>query len=261
MADKTSRRGIGASAGAHAEHDLLLIAAFAAADVEPADAAAAERLLASCPDCAALAADLRSIARATAELPPVTRPRDFTLRPADAARLRPLGWRRLAAAFGARRLDVTRPLAAGLMTLGLAGLLFASLPAIGSSSGTAGSAPAAAGSPGAAAQGAPANADSLASAAALPAPSAMASASRAAASAQNLAPIFGAAGSGEVAGPVGSSPDKAPPADTAGRTAVPTGPEAVDTVDRAAIGAASGVVLAAGVALLALSRRRREIPS
>lgn len=127
---------------AHAAHDLLLVAAFAADDVEAADRIRAEALLASCAECTALAADLQAIARATAELPAAVRPRDFTLRPEDAARLRPLGWRRLAAAFGARRLDVTRPLAAGLTTLGLAGLLVSGLPLLplGGSAGAAASA-------------------------------------------------------------------------------------------------------------------------
>jgi hypothetical protein len=114
----------------HAAHDLLLVAAHAAGDTLGTDAEQAAALLATCPDCAALAADLVAIAAATRDLPAAARPRDFTLRREDAARLRPLGWRRLAAAFGARRLELIRPLAAGLTTLGLAGILLSGLPLV-----------------------------------------------------------------------------------------------------------------------------------
>jgi hypothetical protein len=53
---------------AHAGHDALLIAQYAADDLDR-EREAAEQLLAGCSDCAQLAADLRLIARATAELP------------------------------------------------------------------------------------------------------------------------------------------------------------------------------------------------
>jgi hypothetical protein len=114
----------------HAEHDLLLVAAAVDRDPSAADRLAAERQITACPTCAELAADLRAIALATTALPAAERSRDFTLRPEQAARLRPRGWRRLAAALGAARLEVLQPLGAGLATLGLAGLLLASLPAI-----------------------------------------------------------------------------------------------------------------------------------
>jgi hypothetical protein len=113
----------------HAEHDPLLVAALAAGDLEPADRVLEERL-ASCPGCALLAADLRAIATATAALPPRTRPRDFSLRAEDAARLRRRGWRGFVAAFGGRRSGALKPLATALTTLGIAGLLLAALPAV-----------------------------------------------------------------------------------------------------------------------------------
>ena len=112
----------------HAAHDLLLVAAFAAGDVDSADRAGAEALVAGCPECSALATDLVSIARATAEMPAPRRPRDFFVSPADAERLRPHGLRRLAGAIAGPRGQVARPLAGGLMMLGFAGLLVASLP-------------------------------------------------------------------------------------------------------------------------------------
>jgi hypothetical protein len=59
-----------------------------------------------------------------------TRPRDYTLTRDDAARLRPTGWRRWVAAFGTSRDVFSRPLAVGLTTLGLAGLLVATGPSV-----------------------------------------------------------------------------------------------------------------------------------
>ena len=84
--------------------------------------------MAGCPACAELLADLRAIATATAALPAPRRTRDFRLTDADAARLRPAGWRGLVARFGSPSFAFTRPLAAGLATLGIAGLLFATIP-------------------------------------------------------------------------------------------------------------------------------------
>lgn len=115
--------------GSHAEHDPLLVAALAAGDLEPADRELGERL-ASCTECALLAADLRAIAKVTSTLPPRARPRDFSLRAEDAARLRRRGWRGFVAAFGGRRSAALKPLATGLTTLGIAGLLLAALPAV-----------------------------------------------------------------------------------------------------------------------------------
>ncbi|HEV8490587.1 MAG TPA: hypothetical protein VGQ58_12455, partial [Candidatus Limnocylindrales bacterium] len=94
-------------------------------------------LVAACRDCATLATDLRAIARATAEVPPARRPRDFFIRPADADRLRPRGLRRIAAAFSGSPIRLARPLAGGLMMVGFAGLLVASLPGLGGSAALA----------------------------------------------------------------------------------------------------------------------------
>jgi hypothetical protein len=115
----------------HARHDLLLVAALAAGDLEGTDALRAESQLASCSACAELATDLRAIASAMApaSLPSRPRPRAFTLLPSDAARLRRAGWRRLLGRFGSPGLAFTRPLAAGLTTLGVAVLVVAALPA------------------------------------------------------------------------------------------------------------------------------------
>jgi hypothetical protein len=114
----------------HTDHDPLLIAAFAAGDLGPADREQAERLAFACAECALLEADLRAIATATAALPKPVRRRDFSLSAEDAARLRTHGWRGLVGALAGPRSAALKPLATGLTTLGIAGLLLAALPAI-----------------------------------------------------------------------------------------------------------------------------------
>ena len=104
------------------------------------ETSAARALVASCPACAELHADLVSIMAATTALPAPRRTRDFRLTEADAARLRPRGWRRFIGAFGGPRLAFTRPLAGSLVALGVAGLVLASIPGFfGSTSSESGS--------------------------------------------------------------------------------------------------------------------------
>jgi hypothetical protein len=112
----------------HASHDSLLVAALADRTLGGPERAAAEGLVAACSLCARLHADLVAISTATRQLPAPARTRDFMLTLADAERLRPSGWRRLIAAFGTSRDTFSRPLAAGLTAIGLAGLLFATIP-------------------------------------------------------------------------------------------------------------------------------------
>jgi hypothetical protein len=125
----------------------MLVAALAADDLAGTDRDQAIALTSSCADCATLHDDLRALARATAAAPPpiATRPRDFRLTPADAARLRPSGWRRLVAAASSSRTIFSRPLGAGLATIGLVGLLVGNVQVGGFSAGAgaAGAPPAA----------------------------------------------------------------------------------------------------------------------
>jgi hypothetical protein len=158
---------------AHASHDPALVAALAArqtgADVTDAERAAARELVASCGACADLLADLVALQVALPTMSTPARPRDFSLTPDDAERLRAGGWRRVLGFFGSARDSVTRPLAVGLTTLGLAGLLVATLPSImGSGGATAALAPVGSEVQGGAAGAAPAapSAAPLASAAA-----------------------------------------------------------------------------------------------
>ncbi len=114
----------------HSVHDELLIAAFAAGDLQGSEETTAAELVASCRTCARLADDLAVIRLAVASLPAVRRRRDFTLSAADAARLRPRSWRRFLVPLAGPRLAFMQPMAAGLATIGLAGLLFATIPAL-----------------------------------------------------------------------------------------------------------------------------------
>jgi hypothetical protein len=168
----------------HATHDALLIASLLDRTADDTDRRRAGALVATCDACASLHGDLLALREATQALPVPARPRDFALSPADVTRLRPGGWRRLIAAFGSAGDIFSRPLAIGLTTIGLAGLLVTTIPGVLSGQATSGSAvstglaPVAAGAP---------NPESLeatgASKAAGPAPAA----------APSAAPSFGAA--------------------------------------------------------------------
>jgi anti-sigma factor RsiW len=112
----------------HALHDLSLIAAHAAGDLPETDRSQVDLVLASCTTCTELRRDLVAIAAATRALPaPLTLSRDFRLDEAQASRLRRGSWLRSALRpFGAPR-TVVRPLAAAFTSLGVAGLLVATL--------------------------------------------------------------------------------------------------------------------------------------
>lgn len=248
----------------HAQHDLVLIAAHAAGDVSTAERSAAEAQLVACDDCRELADDLRAIAAATATLPAPARIRDFTLRSQDAARLRPRGWRRVVAALGPARLELARPLAPVLMTLGVVGLLISGLPLV-QGSGTSFS------SAGAASQAVAPREAASAAASAAAAPAA-AGASVAPAPSRSLVNLGSADASAKAAfGPVTSA---SPVTDTAGEGAyaLPTAtaaPEARISAPPASVtrpgpdiplAALSALALLAGVALFGLRRAFRTGP-
>jgi hypothetical protein len=117
----------------HDTHDQLLIAAWTAGDATADEQHTAAALAAACDECRRLADDLSAIALATRKLPTPSRPRDFTLRREDAARASRRTWRSRLAELATARFDFARPLATGLTTLGLAGLLVASVPSFGGS--------------------------------------------------------------------------------------------------------------------------------
>ena len=122
------------------DHDETLVVRLAADDLASSELEVVRAQVAECPACAELLADLVSIMAATAQLPGPQRTRDFRLTEADAARLRPPGWRGLLARLGSPGFAFVKPLAGGLAALGVAGLILASLPS-GFMSSSAGSIP------------------------------------------------------------------------------------------------------------------------
>jgi len=251
----------------HADHDLVLVAAHAAGDVTPAERTTAEALLAACPDCRELAGDIRAIAAATATLPAPARTRDFTLRPQDAARLRPRGWRRLAAALGNGPLELTRPLAPVLMTLGVVGLLVSGLPLLGSF-GSAGAAPSLerTGAAAAGASAAPSAAQQLVPAA--PAASAPAASSSrdnfgpaAAPSASGSKALYGAQASPSPISDLAGGGGYAPSTETPAPELSVASPPALEAPGSSfPLAALSALALVAGLALFGLRRALRTTP-
>lgn len=115
----------------HGRHDPLLIAASAD---RPRDRGPlptlVKALLAACTECSRLQGDILALAAALPTTATPRRTRDFTLTAADAERLRRGGPRAWLARLGSARDTITRPLALGLTTLGLVGLLVATVPGV-----------------------------------------------------------------------------------------------------------------------------------
>jgi len=150
---------------AHPGHDRLRIAAAADRRSGPLPALTSA-LLAACTECARLHADLVALATALPGAATPRRTRDYTLTAADAERLRQRGLRGWLARIGSSRDGLTRPLAIGFTTLGLAGLLAATIPTVLPLGSGAGAAPSDASREVSAAASAAASAESLAMSAA-----------------------------------------------------------------------------------------------
>ena len=155
----------------HARHDRLLVVRYLDLDDDllASEVREARTLLASCPDCAALATELQLITDATSRMVLPARSRDFRLTPQQAESLRPDGVRRfLERAAGAFRFEFLRPLAGAAMAIGLLLAVVGALPQAGAAP-TADFAAAGAGPDGAAANAAPTAAPVVAPATAAPA--------------------------------------------------------------------------------------------
>jgi hypothetical protein len=264
----------------HDRHDELLIAGLLDRSTGGAERDRAEVLIATCEVCAALHRDLISLRDAARALPTPLRPRDYTITSGDAARLRRTGWRRLVAVFGSTRDAFSRPLAIGLTTIGLAGILVATIPgALSLGGSSAASVP----TVGQSAGGAGANAESLEGSKAL-APAAGPSEAPPAGAAL-IAPSAAPTAAPE---PVAASAEPARSADSldtfvgtpvASSGAAAIAPEAKDTpqrdgtqarssaidaqaavpTDRSGVIVLAGLLLAAGLALFALRWAARRI--
>jgi hypothetical protein len=105
-----------ADASSHARHDRFAIAA--ALDGSPPPS-----IVGTCPRCGALHRDLLLIQTAVRHAWTPRRPRDLRLARVDIARLRPPVWSRPLSAIGSSRDTITRPLAVGLTSLGVVGMV------------------------------------------------------------------------------------------------------------------------------------------
>jgi hypothetical protein len=112
-----------AELAAHAWHDPMRVAASLDRGAPVAS------LLDLCARCGALYADLVLLAAALPLAAVPARSRDFRLTAVEARRLRSGRWRSWWAIIGSARDSLTRPLAIGFTTLGLAGLLVTTAPA------------------------------------------------------------------------------------------------------------------------------------
>lgn len=100
----------------HLRHDTFAIAAAIGGERLPAN-------VASCPQCGGLHRDLLAIQTALRHAWTPRRHREMQITTTDAARLRGSPWRRFIDVIGSSRDVVTRPLAVGLTSLGIAGVV------------------------------------------------------------------------------------------------------------------------------------------
>jgi len=108
-----------ADAAAHARHDRLAIAASV-------DGGGIPLTVRTCPECGALHRDLLTIRTALRHAWTPRRPHDLRLTADDMSRLRSALWRRLLGAIGSSRDAITRPLAVGLTSVGIVGVVLSS---------------------------------------------------------------------------------------------------------------------------------------
>jgi hypothetical protein len=123
----------------HALHDRLLVARAAGGDLDPEDRAVADDLLAACPDCRALARELKTLRASAAALPTARRTRDFRLSAAQAQRARGGVLERLLTPLAGPSFGFLQPLAGVVAALGLFLLVVNSVPLTmtGATGGTA----------------------------------------------------------------------------------------------------------------------------
>lgn len=103
----------------HARHDRFAIAAAMGGNDPPST-------LTTCPQCGALHRDLLSIQRALRHAWTPKRPHDLRLDATALARLRPALWRRVLGVIGSSRDAISRPLAIGLTSVGIVGVVLTS---------------------------------------------------------------------------------------------------------------------------------------
>jgi len=103
----------------HRKHDRLLVTRFAMDDAYPSERDEARLLLQSCPECAALAADIRHISNAVGQTPVPSRTRDFVISAEKAQELRGSRLSRWMRGFATPGWGALRPVAGVALSIGL----------------------------------------------------------------------------------------------------------------------------------------------
>lgn len=103
----------------HRRHDRLLVTRFAMDDAYPNERDEALKMVETCSECAALAADIRLVAIAVPRLPVAPRTRDFTITAEQAERLRGSGLSRWLLTLAMPRWTSLRPVAGVALSIGL----------------------------------------------------------------------------------------------------------------------------------------------
>jgi hypothetical protein len=112
-------RSAGTPAG-HAHHDRVLVSRYASGDAYEGELEQARQLVEHCAECAALAADIRTLSASLAVSLAPTRQRDFRITTEQAEQLRGSRLDRLFRRLAAPGLAPARPLAGVALSLGLA---------------------------------------------------------------------------------------------------------------------------------------------
>jgi hypothetical protein len=103
----------------HRKHDRLLVTRFAMDDAYPSERDEARLLVQSCPDCAALAADIRQLSNAVGRMPVPPRSRDFTISAEKAEELRGSRLSRWMRGFATPGWGALRPVAGVALSIGV----------------------------------------------------------------------------------------------------------------------------------------------
>jgi hypothetical protein len=103
----------------HRRHDRLLVTRFAMDDAYPSETAEARQLIDSCAECAALAADIRTMSSSISKLPDAKRTRDFAITAEKAEELRGSRISRWMRGLATPKFGMLRPVAGVALSIGL----------------------------------------------------------------------------------------------------------------------------------------------
>jgi hypothetical protein len=122
----------------HRRHDRLLVARFAAGDVDgTAQQHEAQELVRRCSECAALAADIKAISTSVARMPAPSRMKDFRLTAQQADHLRGSRFDRFLRTLTGSSWTTVRPVAAVALSVGLVMSVVGAMPLLGAAGGAA----------------------------------------------------------------------------------------------------------------------------